>query len=227
MLFIEQLSLMDIRRQMVTCLEMIRTKYPSLRPEDYFKKIAVSMQYTSFPPVMDVLSFDELTNVDAEGGHVPEAQMMLRHNIKGVRDSSGSLGLATILVPGETSTKMAYQLFPLDSSPSYYDGSMAAERRKDPLPNQMRTPGLTKDGVRLKATWDFLDEIILRSGLTTAVFTSPNPWEEIRKKTVECLEQMHLEEVSPPVFEYSQSSSNGSLEEELQKAFENMLNLNV
>jgi len=56
----ETLFTHDIRRHVPGYMELMKTKYPSIKRKDYFEKIAVSANYTSYPPVMDVVSFEDI-----------------------------------------------------------------------------------------------------------------------------------------------------------------------
>jgi len=58
--FMETLFTHDIRRHVPGYMELMKTKYPSIKRKDYFEKIAVSANYTSYPPVMDVVSFEDI-----------------------------------------------------------------------------------------------------------------------------------------------------------------------
>lgn len=178
--FKKELFATEVRRHVVGYLALMKAKYPSVPPEDYFQKITVSAKYTKYPPLLDVISFEELTGKD----HAGEFELSLREcqgSITEVLNSSGTLGLTANQYSDGRFAGWIYTVYYLPNQ----EDSAKYEHRKGLPPSLRRTPGRTEDGVPLETTWDMYDEIILQGGLTTAVFSSPNPWQAIRRKTAD------------------------------------------
>ncbi len=104
----ETLFTHDIRRHVPGYMELMKTKYPSIKHKDYFEKIAVSANYTSYPPVMDVVSFE-----DIRGAEEAESLTLCNRNIQKVLDSHGNLGLMRTTFQEGEFTGIYHQIFPL------------------------------------------------------------------------------------------------------------------
>lgn len=218
----EVLFTTEVRRHVIGYLALMKAKYPSIPPKDYFEKIAVTAKYSEHPPIMDVESFEELTK---QAGPGAPQNTLCKRNIGKVLDSDGVLGLminqfAEGTFDGQYSSGVYYQIYPLQRV-----ADCAKYEHREHLPPRMRrSPGRTKDNVFLETVWDDLDEVILQSGLTLAVFSSPNPGEVIKKKTVEWFKRVTEE----PSRDLKKSDLNvdtlvNQKLEEIAKAFEDML----
>lgn len=184
----------DIRRHMPGYMELMKSKYPSIKRADYFEKIALSADYTSYPPLMDVVSFDDIRKADGA-----ESLTLCNRNIQKVLDSSGGLGLMKTTFQEGQFTGVYHQIFPLAWGPG--DEDVIYKHRKH-LPSSLRRKAGVRGATGVNGTataaspintrWDMFDEIILQSGLTIDVFSSSKeaPTEVVKKKTVEYYDKL-------------------------------------
>lgn len=188
----ETLFTHDVRRHIPGYMQLMRTKYPSIERQDYFEKIALSANYTSYPPVMDVISFEDIQ----EAG-TAESLTLCNRNIGKVLDSHGALGLMRTTFQEGQFSGVYHQIFHLKWG--FDDDEVAYEHRKHLPPTLRRKAGVRnvnrENGTTtapMDVRWDTFDETILQSGLTIKVFSSCKeaPTDVIKSKTVEYYDKL-------------------------------------
>lgn len=173
----------DIQRHAAGFLALIENQDPTLPRDDYFKKFVVTADYAQYPPVMSIIPCDFVLGL-VEGEH--EETRFLRDCQRNIRsfinskmsDTNGSAIYTYSLGVGS----LLWGFCPF--SPPIVT-PLSDERSLNT--RNTRTTGQTEQGVLFPTTMDIVDFTLSASGLTTAVFSSPDPWKLIKKKVAECV----------------------------------------
>ncbi|KAH8117974.1 hypothetical protein DFH11DRAFT_869507 [Phellopilus nigrolimitatus] len=181
--FIRFLAEHDVRRHLPGLRILASRKYPSVN----FQDLAVSIDYSSSPPTLDVSPAVQLELLSKEMPVVaPCGQLLHNPNFAEVRGSKGKLGIMKLRFSSTTAEPLvSYHNFPV-SVPFFCSITGSSRRRKDAEhQNVHATEFLDLEGHSVQAAWDIANELMLRCGVTPDTYFGGEKIDELLTKAFE------------------------------------------